>query len=354
MKRKEFYFRTFFMEISDDNFENIKNRIIGIMRRKRESMIYSARDKKTAANTFELLMQFVNKVNLDEFSKEVVEEFDFQYEMGLKIEEIIDSLFHVQRASYLDRIAHREPIKTIKVKRKIWKLKLPLVKYFETYDHNGELLSRYKNTFDFSNKNVNAYKFAQTKLEKEKIIETQLVKKQYLYQKPSEATDQIISPEVDDKEAWFKALVTYRANKEFLPELYLSELPPNEQKTLVETKEKRKRETTKLVKWTDGKNKNSFVKLIYSLHHSKYIDKGEGEVTNTVEALAPIFGLELNDWESNFSKGITEQGYAYDHGAFFDDLKNSYLEIVKSRIETKELKKKIKKELDKKQGSKED
>ncbi|MBL7837710.1 MAG: RteC domain-containing protein [Bacteroidetes bacterium] len=342
------------MEISDDSFENIKHRIIGMMRHKRENMIHSARDKKTAANTFELVFQFVNKVNLDEFSKEVVEEFDFHYEMGQKIEEIIDSLILVQRSAYLDRIAHREPIKTIIVKRKIWKLKLPIVKYFETYDHNGELQSRYKNTFDFSQRNVNAYKFAQTKQEKGKIIETQFVKKQYLYQKPLEPTDQIISPEVDDKEAWFKALVKYRANKEYLPELYASQFQEKQKQEVTQVQEKRKKETSKLVKWTDGKTKNNFTKLVYALHRAEFLENGNGEVTKMVDKLAPVFGIEMGDWESNFSKGITEQGYAYDHGAFFDDLKNSYLEIVKSRIETKELKKKIKKELDKKQGSKED
>ncbi len=337
------------MVISDDNFENIKNRIIGMMRHKRENMIHSARDKKTAANTFEVVFQFVNKVNLDEFSKEVVEEFDFQYEMGHKIEEIIDSLIYVQRSAYLDRIAHREPIKTIKVKRKIWILKLPIVKYFETYDHNGQLLSRYRNKFNFSQRNVNAYKFAQTRQEREKIIESQFIQKQFLFQKPEEPTDQIISPEVDDKETWFKALVKYRANKEYLPELYASQFQEKQKQEVTKVQEKRKSETVKLVKWTDGTTKNNFTKLIYALHRANYLEDGKGEVTKMVDNLAPVFGIKMGDWESNFSKGITDQVNYFDHGAFFDDLKKSYLEIVGERLSTQEIKKKIKNEKKKKE-----
>lgn len=127
----------------------------------------------------------------------------------------------------------------------------------------------------------------------------------------------IIYPEVTDKGKWFKALVKYRAKKEFMPELYVSELPAQEQKVVTETKEKRKKETIKLLKWTDGKTKNNFPKLIYALSRAGLLENGKGEITKIVDKLAPVFGLELGDWESNFSSGISGQSLGYDHGAFF-------------------------------------
>ncbi len=342
------------MNFTDEEFETLKNRYIQKLRYSRNKFLNESRKIETAAQAYGLSYLFTDNLPMDEFSQEVSRVFDWLYEIGKPIDEIIYGLYNETRINHLNELKERPEQRIVKVHKQVWKIKLPLIKYYETFDYKGELTSRFKLKRNWRGIFKIDLSEAQSKDEIEFILFHQLNRKEYLFQKSNPMTSSIISFLETDIRKWFKALVKYRANKEFLPELYLSELPPNEQKTLVETKEKRKRETTKLVKWTDGKNKNSFVKLIYSLHHSKYIDKGEGEVTNTVESLAPIFGLELNDWESNFSKGITEQGYAYDHGAFFDDLKNSYLEIVKSRIETKELKKKIKKELDEKQGSKED
>jgi hypothetical protein len=289
-------------------------------------------------------------MELDEFSKEVIEAFNWLYDLGHPIDAIFNKLIHETRVSHLSQLAIRPLDKTIKVKKTLWKIKLPLVKYYETYDYKGELKSRFK--INWTKENLIKLAKAKSKDEEKLIFSFLFIEREYLYQKPVSFNSKIIDPEETNKSKWFKALVKYKANKEFLPEIYLSELPPNEQKVLTETKEKRKRDTTKLVKWTDGKNKNSFVKLIYALHHSNLLDKGEGEVTNTVEALAPIFGLELNDWESNFSKGITEQGYTYDHGAFFEDLKKSYLKIVETKLESKKIRKKIMKEIEK-QDSKE-
>lgn len=155
-------------------------------------------------------------------------------------------------------------------------------------------------------------------------------------------TSSIINPEETDRIKWFKALVKYRANKEFLPELHISELPPEEQKVVIQTKEKRNKESVKLVKWTDGTTKNNFTKLIYALHRANYLENGKGEITKMVDNLAPVFGIKMGDWESNFSSGITGPSLGYDHGTFFDDLKKSYLEIVSERLATQEFNKKTK------------
>ena len=306
------------MKISDDSFEALKNR-------------------------------YLQKI---EFSQKVSEYFDWLYDLGRPIDEILNGLIAETRVNYLNELAQRPPDRIIKVKKTLWKFKLPLVKYYETYDYKGELKSRFKVKLNWTKENLIKLAEAKSKEEESLIFMFLFVRKEYLYQKPVPILTTIINAEESDKKKWFKALVKYKAKREFMPELYISELPPEEQKAVTQTKERRKRETAKLVKWTNGKTKNNFVKLIYALHHSGLIDKGEGEVTNIVEALAPVFGVELGDWESNFSKGITEPGYSYDHGAFFEDLKKSYLQIVETKLENKKIRKKIMKEIEK-QDSKE-
>ena len=68
----------------------------------------------------------------------------------------------------------------------------------------------------------------------------------------------------------------------------------------------------------------------------------QGEVTKMVDNLAPVFDLEMGDWQSNFSKGCTGQSIGYDHGVFFEKLKHSYAEIVTERIEKQKLNEKTK------------
>lgn len=340
------------MNFTDNHFEELKIRYIQKLRYSRNKFLKESRNTETAAEAYGLSYLFMNNLPMDDFSQEVSKVFDWLYEIGKPIQEIIDGLYNETRINYLNEIKQRPEQKIVKVYNRIWKIKLPLVKYYETFDYKGELTSRFKLKRNWKGIFKINLAEAETKDEMEFLLFHHLYRKEYLFQKSNPMTNSIIYPQETNKRKWFKALVKYRANKEFFPELYLSELPPQEQKVLNETKEKRKRETSKLVKWTNGKKKNNFVKLIYALHHSGLIDNGEGEVTNTVEALAPIFGLELNDWESNFSKGITEQGYTYDHGAFFEDLKKSYLQIVETKLENKKIRKKIMKEIEK-QDSKE-
>lgn len=334
------------MNFTDYSFEALKNRYVQKLRYTRNKFLNESRKKETAAQAFGLGFLFTSNLPLDEFSQKVAESFDWTYEIGQPINEIVSGLIDEVRVNYLKEVSQRPEERIVKIWKKLWKIKLPLLKYYETFDYKGELTSRFKLKINWKSQNFIDLAEAKSKEKKEFLLIYQLLRKEYLFQKSNTMASSIINPEETDRIKWFKALVKYRANKEFLTELHISELPTEEQKAVIQTKEKRKKEAIKLVRWTDGRNKNNFVKLIYALHHSRLMDNGEGEVTNTVENLAPVFGIELGDWESNFSKGITDQGNYYDHGAFFDNLKKSYLQIVESRNENKKRKKKINTELE--------
>ncbi len=337
------------MNFTDDSCEALKNRYIQKLRYSRNKFLTEARNSDKAAELFGLGFIFTSELELDEFSQKVADTFNWTYDIGRSIDEILNVLIDEVRVNYLKQVPQKLSENIIKVRRSIWKIKLPFAKYYETYDYKGELTSRFKIKRDWSIEKFKRFIETESKEERDFMLWNVFIKKEYLFQKTRTIplTSFIINPEDTDKTKWFKALVKYRAKKEFFPETYISELPMQEQKVIEQTREKRKKEVSKIVKWTDGRNKNNFVKLVYALHHTGLIDKGEGEVTNTVESLAPFFGIELGDWESNFSKGITNQGNYYDHGGFFDDLKKSYLQMVESKLENKQTKKKILKELEK-------
>ncbi|HEY1047796.1 MAG TPA: RteC domain-containing protein [Bacteroidia bacterium] len=329
------------MNYTDDYFEALKIRFIQKLRFARNKFLKEARNTDAAVEAFGLGFILTSEMELDEFSKKVSENFNWLYDIGRPIEEILNGLIDETRINFLNELALRPQYKTVKVRRTLWKIKLPFPKYYETYDYKGELKERFKVKINWNKENLLKLAEAKSKLEKELLFSFLFVEREYIYQKPIPFQTTIINPEVTDTGKWFKALVKYRANKEFMPELYVSELPVQEQQVVAETKEKRKKETIKLLKWTDGKTKNNFPKLIYALSRAGLLENGKGEITKIVDKLAPVFGLELGDWESNFSSGITGQSLGYDHGAFFDNLKNSYLEIVDERLEKKKKKKSI-------------
>jgi hypothetical protein len=98
-------------------------------------------------------------------------------------------------------------------------------------------------------------------------------------------------------------------------------------KVIAASEEKRKPET--LIKWTNNKNNNDFVKIIYALYESKLINNGEGEVTKIVEQAANIFGVELSkSWQANFSKNKNNQNNDYDHTIIFEKMKTAYLDYL--------------------------
>jgi hypothetical protein len=93
------------------------------------------------------------------------------------------------------------------------------------------------------------------------------------------------------------------------------------------------------LQWTSAKDtKNEFVQLVYGLHQSGFINKGQGEITKITEALAEIFGLDLGkNWQSNHSASIHKANSDY-QPQVFDKIKQAYLGYAVTQRENKKKK----------------
>lgn len=340
------------MIITDESFEDRKNRYIQLYRLKKEKFLNKSRNSEKANTVFGIGFEFLHNLELDEFSQEVSFSFNYFYDLGQSIDEILDHLIDVTRVNYLKGLEQRQPNRTVTVRKKIWKIPLPMVSYYATFDYKGELISKYKVRYNLSYSNLKK-KLNSNAKEDLIMIGLLVIRREYIYQKPLNIQNLIIDPYTVNRYRWFKALVKYKAILEFSTELYNSKLSTSEQEIVEKTIQKRKVSNQKIVKWTDGNNKNKFVKLIYALHKAGYLDKGNGPISQKVEKLAPVFGIELGEWESNFSRSILITSNGYNHTDIFDDLKKKYSEIVEERIQNQKYKKEIRKELKRKDDSKE-
>ena len=110
-----------------------------------------------------------------------------------------------------------------------------------------------------------------------------------------------------------------------LRESYTSQPIKFGKKSILEKRE----ETIKkgLVKWTNGKNKTDFVKIIYGMYHAGLINNGDGEITKIVPYLGEIFNVELSkkSWEGNHTTHKTNARMSPEQKLLvFDKIKDAY------------------------------
>ena len=93
------------------------------------------------------------------------------------------------------------------------------------------------------------------------------------------------------------------------------------------------------ISWTGNKDsKNDFVQMVYGLHRAGIINAGKGEITKIVEALAPVFNVELGkNWQSNHSASIHKVNRNY-QPPVFDKIKEAYLKYAEGLLEDKKKK----------------
>lgn len=156
------------MNFTDDHFKELKNRYIQKIRFTRNKFLNESRNTDTAAQAFELGFILTSEMELDEFSKKVSESFNWLYEVGRPIDEILNGLMNETKVNYLNELAQRPQDKTIKVRKTLWKIKLPFARYYETYNYKGELKERFKVKINWTKENL--LKLAEAKSKEEKAL----------------------------------------------------------------------------------------------------------------------------------------------------------------------------------------
>lgn len=133
------------MSFTDDHFEKLKNRYIGNLKFARNKFHKDARNADTSAQVFGLGFILTSEREMDEFSKRVSENFNWQYEIGSRIGEMLNGLVVETRTGFLNELAQWPQERTVAVKKKtLCKIKLPFLIHYETYDYKGELKERFK------------------------------------------------------------------------------------------------------------------------------------------------------------------------------------------------------------------
>ena len=89
--------------------------IIENMMNSRNKFLNESRKIETAAQAYELSYLFTNNLPLDEFSQEVSRVFDWLYEIGKPINEIIDGLYNETRINHLNELKQRPEQRIVKV-----------------------------------------------------------------------------------------------------------------------------------------------------------------------------------------------------------------------------------------------
>ncbi|MEO9209685.1 MAG: RteC domain-containing protein [Ginsengibacter sp.] len=288
-----------------------------------QKTLNASRDKDYAKQVQKAIHECVNGQTFDDFSLEVAIGFNLQYKMGVDIKEILKGLREAQ-TQYLKNTKDPDIGDMIKNDYfKIFGINTNYIKSTTYFNKDGTEKSKYEYDYNYTFKNIKKMIRAKTEQEKLDIYLNEIRTKEQTIVPQLEITTQIIDVNEQDDRKWFKALVRYQTRKEFSEFLDKGDHEAINEKTKKKLVDPEK--TKKIVTWTNGNNTNDFVKLIYTLHEAKLINKGNGEITKIVESLAPVFGIELKDWQSNFSKGIHAQRLDYNHGAFFENLKKTYV-----------------------------
>ncbi len=318
---------------TNKDFMDLKDRYI-----KHLTFIYNKNLNTASDKDFSKKMQsaahaILTEIPYDEFSQSIVTSFKLQYTLGLGINEIIFNLKDIQK----DYLRLHPKVLDVKFKNEYYRIlgiNTNHLKRKTIYGANGEIVSQNEYDYDFSFKNLNKLRKAKTEQEKLDIYfnEIEIVKQTAIHTNP--ITIQLIDAEELSDFIWFKALVKLQGRNEF-SEFLEGENDSHNIKKAKQTSSNSQK-VKKIVTWTNGKNKNDFVKIIYALHGAKLINSGKGEITKIVENLAPIFDVDLKDWQSNFSSGINNQTIDYNHTAIFEKLQDAYLEHVKTKIKNAE------------------
>jgi hypothetical protein len=90
------------------------------------------------------------------------------------------------------------------------------------------------------------------------------------------------------------------------------------------------------IQWTNGRNKNEFVKIVYALFHAKLINNGEGNITEIIKELDEFFNVGLgNNYNSNLSTHILDTSGENEMKIFkrMSDAFEHYANEVKERKE---------------------
>lgn len=103
------------MNFTDEEFETLKNRYIQKLRYSRNNFLNESRKIETAAQAYGLSYLFTNNLPMDEFSQEVSRVFDWLYEIGKPINEIIDGLYSDTIINHLNELKQRPEQRIVKV-----------------------------------------------------------------------------------------------------------------------------------------------------------------------------------------------------------------------------------------------
>ncbi len=314
------------------DFMDLKDKYVKYLTFIYNKNLNTSRDKEFSKAVQKLTHELFSDESLDDFSQSIATSFSLQYKLGYEISEILTNLRILQNQHIQGESQKKEP--TVKDEYiKFLGMNTKLLKSSTIFEEHGEEISRSEFNYDFSLKTVMRLLKAKTDQEKIDVFYNEFQSTKRTQNKEIRMTTQIIDMHENSEHKWFKALVRYQSRHEF--SIYLEQENAD---LLKKTDEKNKPKQVKankpdkiksIVKWTNGINKNDFVKLIYAMHEARLINSGNGEITKIVEALAPIFDIELNDWQSNFSKGLNVGEPDFNTDSFFDKLKNSYLDYQK-------------------------
>lgn len=80
------------------------------------------------------------------------------------------------------------------------------------------------------------------------------------------------------------------------------------------------------ITWS-GLDKRDFLRIIYALIDSGYLQHKKGNKTKTIEEIARRLKFDLgNNWQSNFSNATSYNNEGYDPTKIFDDLKKAAID----------------------------
>lgn len=83
------------------------------------------------------------------------------------------------------------------------------------------------------------------------------------------------------------------------------------------------------IKWTDGKKKINFIKLVYALHASKTINNGKGTFEEVLNDFAKLVNLKLGaNPISNISNEKHKRNADHNPFEFFENLQSAYQEYI--------------------------
>jgi len=103
------------MNFTDEEFETLKNRYLQKLRFTKSKFLKGSRNTERAAEAFGFGFLMTTEMERDEFSQEVSRVFDWLYEIGKPINEIIDGLYSDTIINHLNELKQRPEQRIVKV-----------------------------------------------------------------------------------------------------------------------------------------------------------------------------------------------------------------------------------------------